>query len=228
MDQIFMILVLMLIFGIFLCYQAFKRKERLQYLAYVVATIPFGYMWAIGFDYLGAVFFLLLLWTIALIRDLVMHYVVKGKDKKKETDFANSIVLYAIGVGVFILYAAILPAMIPTLKTGPGTQEFGGMIWLPMLLEGVLPTSNPFLNPFRLMLTIDILLMILPMLYEIKVAQARVPVWPNIFLSIIFALPTIYLIYIWLLMPDILLVLGLFIGVLYFILLLSFTKGKAK
>ena len=78
------------------------------------------------------------------------------------------------------------------------------------------------------MLTIDILLMILPMLYEIKSAQARVPVWPNILLAIIFALPTIYLIYIWILVPDILLVLGLFIGVLYFILLLSFTKGKAK
>ncbi len=237
-DQVSLFLILLLIFAVFLLYRLFKRRERLDSLAYVVATIPFSYIWWIGFDYLGSIFVLLTLWTIALVRDLVMNYAVKGKDKHKESDYANSILLYAVGAGVLFLMAAILPAFNPLIVyetiTPPvvqdGVQIYGGIFWLPILDPMVYPAifANPFLNPFRLMLTIDILVMIIPMLYEIKVTQARIPVWPVILLAIIFALPTIYLLYIWILVPDLLLVIGLFIGVLYFIVLLGFTKGKGK
>nr|MDO8083982.1 hypothetical protein [Candidatus Sigynarchaeum springense] len=222
-DQIAMILILLLIYAVFLLYKLFKRRERLDSLVYVVATIVFAYVWWIGFDYLGSVVVLLLLWTIALVRDLITNYAVKGKEKHKESDFANSIILFAVGVGVLFLMAAILPAFNENLKTRPLTQDFGGVVWLPLL-----DRSNPMLPPFQLMITVDILMMILPMLYEIKATQARIPVWPVIFLSIIFALPTIYLIYVWVLVPDLLFVMGLFIGVLYFIVLLGFTKGKGK
>jgi hypothetical protein len=224
-DQISLVLILLLIYCVFLLYRLFKRKERLDTVVYVVATIPFAYIWWIGFDYLGSIFVLLILWTIALIRDLITNYAVKGKDNRKESDYSNSILLFAIGAGVLFLMAAIIPAVSleGALKVRPGTQDFGGIVWLP-----VLSTANPYMNPFRLMLTIDILLMIVPMLYEIKITQARIPVWPVIFLAIIFALPTIYLLYVWVLIPDLLFVIGLFIGVLYFIVLLGFTKGKGK
>jgi hypothetical protein len=222
-EQISLFLILILIWVVFLLYKLFKRKERLDILAYVVATIPFAYLWWCGFDYLGSIFVLLLLWTITLLRDLTTNYAVKGKEKRKESDYANSILLYAVSVGVLFLMAAILPAFNTALKTGAGTQDFGGVVWLPLLTH-----ENQFLPPFQLMITVDILLMIVPMLYEIKVTQARIPVWPVIFLAIIFALPTIYLLYVWILVPDLLLVMGLFIGVIYFIVLLSFTKGKTK
>ncbi len=229
-EQISMFLILILIWVVFLLYKLFKRKERLDVLAYVVATIPYAYLWFVGFDYLASIFVLLLLWTITLVRDLVTNYAVKGKEKRKESDYANSILLYAVSVGVFLLMAAILPAFNPTLQGKAGTQNFGGIVWLPVLDPATYPAifANPFLNPFRLLLTVDILLMIVPMLYEIKITQARIPVWPVIFLAIIFALPTIYLLYVWILLPDFLLVMGLFIGVLYFIVLLNFTRGKGK
>ena len=216
-DQIAMLLVLLLIYGIFLAYQLFKRKERLQNLAYLAAIIPFGYAWAIGMDALAAVFFLFVLWTAPLARDLALRYATPSG--KKQVDYTNSIILYAVAAGVYFLMAAILPVLIPDIQAG--TQDFGGIVWLPRL-----DPANPFLNPFRIMLTIDVVLMILPMLHEIKITQARIPVWPNIFLAIIFALPTIYIVYVWILSTGILLILGLLVGVLYFILLLSITKGK--
>jgi hypothetical protein len=222
-EQISLFLILILIWVVFLLYKLFKRKERLDILAYVVATIPFAYLWWGGFDYLGSVFVLLLLWTITLLRDLVSNYAVKGKDKHKDSDYANSILLYAVSVGVLFLMAAILPAFNFELQVRPFTQPFGGVVWLPLLTH-----ENPFLPPFQLMITVDILLMIVPMLYEIKVTQARIPVWPVIILAIIFALPTIYLLYVWILDAGMLFVIGLFIGVLYFIVLLGFTKGKGK
>ncbi|NMC03947.1 MAG: hypothetical protein GYA24_01985, partial [Candidatus Lokiarchaeota archaeon] len=135
------------------------------------------------------------------------------------------------------LMAAILPAFNPLIVYeslgGPvkaGVQNFGGVIWLPVLDPATYPAifDNPFLDPFRLMLTVDILMMMVPMLYEIKITQARIAVWPVIFLAIIFSLPTIYVLYVWILKPDMLFVIGLFIGVLYFIVLLGFTKGKGK
>lgn len=223
-EQISLFLILLLIYVVFLLYKLFKRKERLDAVVYVVATIPFAYIWWIGVDYLASVFVLLLLWTIALVRDLITNYITKGKEKRKDSDYANSIILYAVAVGVLFLMAAILPQMPgSSLQSRPWTQNFGGVVWLPLLT-----LDNPFINPFRLILTIDLLMMILPMLYEIKVTQARIPVWPVIFLAIIFALPTIYMFYVWMLIPDLLLVIGLFIGVLYFIVLLAFTKGKGK
>ncbi len=221
-EQISLFLILLLIWAVFLLYKLFKRKERLDSLVYLVATIPFAYLWFTGFDYLGSIFVLLLLWTVSLVRDLITNY-TKGKDKRKESDYANSILLYSVSAGVFFLMSAILPAFNTSLQGMPGTQNFGGVVWLPLLSN-----SQPYINPFRLILSVDILMMVVPMLYEIKVTQAHIPVWPVIFLAIIFALPTIYLIYVWILLPDFLLVLGLFIGVLYFIVLLSFTKGKGK
>ncbi len=217
MDQIGLFLVLILIYSIFLLYQLFKRREKMQYLAYAAAIIPYAYMWTIGADYLEATFYLLILWTLPLARDLIVHYVKSGK----ETDYANSIVLYAVSLGLFFLFAAIMPAIVPEIKARPGVQSFGDIIWLP-----ILDVANPFINPFRLLLSIDIFLMIVPMIYEVKVSKERIAVLPNIFLAIIFALPTIYAMYTWVLVTDLLFIIGLFIGVLYFILLLVLTRGK--
>lgn len=216
-DQIAMTLVLLLVYALFLGYQLLKRREKLQNLAYFAAIIPFAYIWAIGTDALAALFFLVLLWTLPLARDLTLRYATSSG--KKQHDYANAIILYAVAAGVYFLACAILPVLVPTIQAG--AQDFGGLIWLPRL-----EATNPFLNPFRILLTVDIGLMIVPMLHEIKIAQQRIPVWPNIFLAIVFALPTIYVVYMWILDTGILLILGLLVGILYFIVLLSITKGK--
>ncbi|MHA1680666.1 MAG: hypothetical protein ACTSUE_06645 [Promethearchaeota archaeon] len=220
--QIVLIITLILVFFIFLFYEKFGRQERLEYLAYLAATIPFAYLWVIGMDYLGATFVLLLLWTICLARDLVASIMAK-KDKKKDGDFANAVILYAVAVGLYLLYAIIMPNLNLELKTRPGTQNFqnAGFIWLPEL-----DNLNPFINPFRMMVTIDLFMILIPIIAEVKSASVKVPVWANILLSIGMALPTLFLVYIWILDSSIIAVLGFLLGVLYFILFLYLTKGK--
>ncbi|MHA1791240.1 MAG: hypothetical protein ACTSVI_01265 [Promethearchaeota archaeon] len=217
-DQIILTITLIIIYLVFFFYELFKRKEHLEYLVYLAATVPFGYLWAIGLDFLTSVFFLMLLWTFALARDLVLYYVANQKNKR---DYANSVIVYGVSIGIFFLYAAILPAIFPDIKTRYGTQSFGNIIWLP-----VLDLANPMLNPFRMILTLDIAIVIIPIIIDVKRADTHVSVWGNIFLSVIFTLPTLYVIYIWLLVTGFLFVVGLLIGVLYFILLLILTRGK--
>jgi hypothetical protein len=99
-----------------------------------------------------------------------------------------------VAVGVFFLAAAIIPAfnfaIVDPATHGTNIQNFAGIVWLPVLDPATNPAifANPFLNPFRLLLTVDILMMICPMLYEIKITEARIPVWPVILLAIVFAL----------------------------------------
>ncbi|MBD3185864.1 hypothetical protein GF325_03460 [Candidatus Bathyarchaeota archaeon] len=220
--QMVLIITLVLIYLIFLLYEFLKRKERLEYIAYLAATIPFAYMWFIGVDYLASTFWLLVMWTIALARDLVLSVIAKDGGRKNR-DYANAIILYAVGVGFYFLYAAIMPNLNQDLKTRPGTQNLGDLsiIWLPILDE-----ANPFLNPFRLMLTIDVFMMIIPVILEVNAAQTRVPVWANILLASGMAIPTLYIVYIWILATEVLFVLGFLFGVLYFVLFLFLTRGK--
>ena len=222
----------MLVYGVFLCYKLLKRREHLEYLAYLAATIPFAYLWIAKFDYLGAIFVLVVLWTVALGRDLFDRYGPKPKDaKKSESDFAISIVLYAVAAGVFFLFSAIVPAVYPSLvdsATHPDIQQWAGIFYLPTIDESFnLPIrANPYFTPFRFLLTVDIIIMTAPMLHEIKITNVKIPVGPNLFLAILFALPSTYAVYTWIPIPLAMIPVGLIFGILYFVVLLSFTKGK--
>jgi hypothetical protein len=221
--QILYIIVLFIIFFLFLCYRLFKRRERLEYVAYLAALLPFAYYWFIGVEYIQAVDLLVFLWTICLFRDLVVVYRVRH-DLKRDMDFANSIIAYAVSAGFYFLFTVILPAWNPNLKTEAGAQTFFKYIVLPMLQNN--PFSTGSLRIFQFLLTVDIACMIAPMFAEIKIAKQRLPVMADIFLAILFALPSIYVLYVWVLATDIIAALGLLIGVVYFIILLAITKGK--
>jgi hypothetical protein len=229
--QISIFLALMLVYGVFLCYKLLKRKEHLEYLAYLAATIPFAYLWMAGFDYLGAILVLVVLWTVALGRDLIDRYGPKPKEgRKNEADFAVSIGLYAAAAGVFFLFSAIVPlankALVETV-THPDIQQWF-VFYLPTIDEYFnLPIrANPFFTPFRFLLTVDIIMMTIPMLHEIKISNVKTPVGPNLFLAILFALPSTYAVYTWVAIPLAMVPVGLIFGILYFVALLSFTKGK--
>ena len=227
----------MLVYGVFLCYKLLKRKERLENVAYLAAIIPFCYLWMAGFDYLGSIFILIILWTVALFRDLIDRYGPKPKDaKKSDVDFVNSVILYAVSTGVFFLVSAIIPAINPGLVKPVGApdpthdyiQHWAGIFWLPILdINTNTPiAANHFFTPFRFFLMIDIMLMILPMLHEIKISHARIGAGPDIVLAILFALPSTYVVYTWIAIPLAMIPVGLILGILYFLILLTYTKGK--
>lgn len=230
--QILIFLALLFVYGVFLCYKLFKRKERLEYLAYLVATFPFTYLWMSGVDYLTSIFILIVLWTVCLGRDLWACYGIEAvKQKKKDTDIVNSILMYAASAGLFFLFAAIVPYLNPDLvnhATHPDIQHWENIIYLPIIDRYVNPdiTANKIYIPFTLFLAVDIFMMIIPMLHEIKITNAKIAAGPNIILAVCFALPTTYVFYTWIAIPLAMVPVGLILGVIYFIILLSYTKGK--
>ncbi|HME53843.1 MAG TPA: hypothetical protein VKM55_16565 [Candidatus Lokiarchaeia archaeon] len=230
--QISIFLALLVVYGMFLCYRLFKRKERLEYLAYIMALFPFAYLWMSGVDYLTSIFILLVLWTVCLGRDLWACYGIEAvKQKKKDTDIVNSIVLYAASAGLFFLFAAIIPYLNSDLvnpATHTDIQHWENIIYLPIIDRYVNPqvTANKIYLIFTFLLAADIFMMIIPMLHEIKISNARIAAGPNIFLAICFALPTTYVFYTWIAIPLAMIPVGLILGVLYFAILLTYTKGK--
>ena len=84
--------------------------------------------------------------------------------KKKNRDYAVSIVMYFVATGVYFLFAAILPAI------GKAINPVAADAWLAdagnwyniAYLPNISDFSDPFLNPFRMMTTINILLIIFP------------------------------------------------------------------
>lgn len=223
LDQLILTITLMIVYGIFLAYRAFRRKERLEYLAYVTAIIPFAYMWALGLDTIIAMFFLLLLWTIALVRDLIAY--IREKLKSGKSDFANGTLMYLIGVGAYVLTAIILP-LVPMFDMPARPDVHYLFMAFPVLVD----MTNLFLVPFKLLATLNLAFIIIPLIVDIKTAAVPVKFAGNILLAVLFALPTILVVYLWLVVPGfqagLMWVIGLLIGILYLVLLLLITRGK--
>ena len=53
-SAVIVIITFFVIFGIFLCFDLFKRNEKYGYLAYIVAVLPANFYWGLGYDVLFA------------------------------------------------------------------------------------------------------------------------------------------------------------------------------
>jgi hypothetical protein len=194
----------------------FKRNERYAYLAYLIALAPINYLWALNFDVLGVYFILFLLWCICLLRDL---WGVK-KDKKN----INEIVLYLV---LAIVVQFILTAILPVTNTvfRANTTVWLGVFYLPDLYTATF-AIEPWVNPvillsFRLTATLLIILVIIPLIVDLKDEAVPLPMF--IIIIALFILPFLYLSYIWL--PSALVVLTFLMCVILFIILLLITRS---
>ncbi|MHA1369749.1 MAG: hypothetical protein ACTSWN_05630 [Promethearchaeota archaeon] len=231
-SQLGLTIFLILVYGVFLVYKAFKRKERLEYLAYIAATFPFAYAWALGANSLISFFFLLLLWTIALCRDVITWY--RGRITKK-ADFANPTVLYLAGVGTYLLFTVIL-SVSPLHSIGAlnmserqDVHVWGGAFGLPDLVGARANGENiGYLFGIELLATINLLLIVAPLLLDIKAAEQMVPFLGNLIIASIFTVPTVLIFYLWILQTGFLWVIGLLTGFVYLVILLLITRGKQR
>ncbi|MFX0102356.1 MAG: hypothetical protein ACFFCS_22515 [Candidatus Hodarchaeota archaeon] len=221
------LITLIIIFLVFLLFDAFKRKERLEAVAYLAAMLPFAFIWYTNMmPYLGALFIMELLLTLCLCRDIAVTFIFK----KKNRDYAVSIVMYGVATGVYFLFAAILPAIAKAAGGGihvrDDVQNWFNIAYLPEIIT----PNDLFLYPFRLITTINVFLVIIPFMYEIKKADTHVGIWANILLAVIFTLPTLFLVHLWAqpvyLGGGVFLAFGFLFGVLYFILMIMITRGK--
>jgi len=218
-NSIIVLITFIIIFAVFLAFDMFERNEKYAYLAYIVALLPVNYLWLLNFDILGVYLLLFILWCVALIRDL---WGVK-KNKKE----INDIVLYiALAILLQLIITAVLPVSVPALLTNTTpwfvfnlpdiyTDTFTPEAWVN---QGILLT-------FRITATIMIILVIIPLILDIKDEEVPFPMF--IIIIALFILPFLYLSYLWL--PEATAVLTLLMSVILFIVLLIITRsGKEE
>ena len=207
--SIIVLITFFLIFGIFLGFDLFKRNEKYGYFAYIAALLPVNLFWSLGFDPLFAYIILFILWNITLLRDTIAVLLKRNKE-------INEILLYLfLGIILQLIMTAILPEINAILKD---TTDNVWYFWLPNVHTH--PLENVALT-FRITATLLVLLVIIPLILDIKDEEATVPV--IIVFVIIFILPFLYLSFIWL--PEAMSVLTLLFSVILFIVLLLITRS---
>jgi len=203
------------IFGIFLIFDAFQRNEKYAYFAYIIALLPADFLWIINFDVLGVYLVLFILWILCLIRDLW------GVHKEKKE--INDIVLYLVlGIIIQLILSAIFPVSIPPMQTNT-TQ------WLYFYLPDIYTDSfgiEPWVNlgvliTFRIVATLLICFIIVPLIVDLKDEDVPLPLF--IIIIGLFILPFLYLSYTWL--PEATGVLTFLFSVILFIILLMITRS---
>jgi len=206
-----------ILYGVFLCYDFFRRGSKLGFFAYIMAVIPASILWANEFNILLVYIVLFSLWIICLLRDLILVY---GKTK----EYDDILLFLVLGVGLQVVLTGILPYMDSSMQADCVAW---GVFWFPDVYN---PNTNAinnwvtsnYLLGYRLAATGMVLLAILPMILDLKDSEEHVPLLVIIFIDLLFILPFLWLSYVW--MGLIGLPLTFLFAVLLLIILLLLTK----
>ncbi|MHA1727141.1 MAG: hypothetical protein ACTSWY_00225 [Promethearchaeota archaeon] len=222
----------LIVFLVFLFFDAFRRDEPYGNLAYVVAVIPVNYLWykitepanLANFRFFGvtSIWTILLgLWIVIMARDMILI-------KTKKKDFDDVILYLIIGIIIQLILAAVLPAdnVIVNMRADYGSGEPGTFVgwffYLPNLNQTELSLLS--VNLFKTMVTVLVLSIIFPMVWDLR--GEPVNMWILVIITLIFALPFGLVCFLWL--PDYSWALLLMVSVLFFIILLLLTRGEQQ
>ncbi|GAG19017.1 unnamed protein product, partial [marine sediment metagenome] len=196
-------------FAVFLVFDLFGRNEKGSYLAYLAALLPVNYYWSLGFDPLVAYIILFVLWDITLLRDTIGIYLKKDKE-------INETLLYLfLGIIIQLIVTAIIPDVNASLKSSTDQVWF---FWLPNVHTH--PLASVALG-FRIAATLMVLLVILPLILDIRDEEATLPIL--IVFVVVFILPFLYLSFIW--VPEAMGVLTFLFSVILFVVLILITRS---
>ena len=209
--SIIILITLCIIFVVFLIFDLFQRNEKAGYLAYIVALLPVNYFWGIEGDPLMVYIILFSLWIITLLRDTIGVYLDKNKD-------INEILMYLfLAIIIQLIITAIIPEVNEDLQL---TTEKIMYFWVPNVHSAIFLESITL--PFKIVATVFILLIVIPLIIDVKDEEAPLPI--VIIFVALFIIPFLYLSYIW--VPDIMGVLTFLFSVILFIILLMITKKE--
>jgi hypothetical protein len=209
-SEIIVIITFFVIFGIFLCFDLFQRNEKYGYLSYIVAVLPANFYWGLGYDVLVAYIILFVLWIITLLRDTIGLYLKKNKE-------INEILMYlTLAIIIQLIVSAILPEVDSSLENYTEQVLY---FWLPNVHSDIFRPGT--VGAFKIVATLMILLIIVPLILDIKDEEATMPIL--IVFVAIFILPFLYLSYIWI--PEAMGVMTFLFSVILFIVLLLITKS---
>lgn len=210
-----------IIYGVFVCWDFFRRGEKYGFLAYVLAVIPADMLWSYGLDVLLVYTTLFILWIICLMRDLILVF---GKTKEYDD------ILLFLGLGIFV--QLVLTAILPADQLNRSMQENNvallGFFWFPAVYDPKNMINSwvniNYLLTFRVTATIMVALAILPMILDLQSSEEHVSLLAIIIIDAIFILPFLWLAYVW--MGGIGWPLTFLFAVILFIVLLMLTKEK--
>ncbi len=195
------LITLLIIYGITLFWDAFKREEPYGNAAYITALLPANFFWwAImtnevdaqvagnPINALGGAAFLVTLWFIAMLRDIFTT--------RKQKDLDDVFVALIVGIIIQLILYAVLPSssVLPVLSDPGATGVFWAWWIMPNIQwSGYAPLVLVW---FRLVASALVLCVIIPMIMELR--GTKVKPFALIIITAIFALPFSFLAYIWL------------------------------
>ncbi|MFW9989739.1 MAG: hypothetical protein ACFFC3_13885 [Candidatus Odinarchaeota archaeon] len=210
--SIVIIATLGVIFVVFLLFDLFERNEKYGYLAYVVALLPVNFYWGVSGDPLIAYIILFVLWIITLLRDTIGMQIDKNKD-------INEILMYLfLAIIIQLIVSAIMPEVNEDLRSNTEKLLY---FWLPNIHSAIFETSSALVLIFKLVATLLVFLIIIPLIIDIKDEEAPLPI--IIIFVAIFIIPFLYLSFIW--APNMMGVLTFLFSVILFIILLIITRS---
>ncbi|MFW9821253.1 MAG: hypothetical protein ACFFE5_16745, partial [Candidatus Thorarchaeota archaeon] len=186
--SIIILITLVIIFMIFLVFDLFGRNEKYGYLAYPVAVIPVNYFWGMGGDPLFAYIILFTLWIVTILRDTIGIY------RKKEKEINEILMYLGISILIQLIISSIMPQANPALQANVEQLWF---FWLPNVHSLIF--DQTLVLTFRIIATILIFVVIVPLIMDIKDEEVPLPI--IIIFVIIFIAPFLYLSYIWIPYP---------------------------
>ncbi|MFX1364054.1 MAG: hypothetical protein ACFFCE_14880 [Promethearchaeota archaeon] len=208
--SIIILATLGVIFAVFLVFDLFERNEKYGYFAYAVALLPVNYFWGAGGDPLIAYIILFVLWIITLLRDTIGLQLKKNKD-------INEILMYLfLAIIIQLIVSAIMPEVNEDLKDNTEQILY---FWLPNVHSAIFENSIALV--FKLVATLLVFLIIIPLIIDIKDEEAPLPI--IIIFVAIFIIPFLYLSFIW--VPEMMGVLTFMFSVILFIILLIITRS---
>jgi len=207
--SIIILVAFLIIFAVFLVFDLFGRNEKGAYLAYIVALLPANYYWGLELDPLIAYIILFILWDITLLRDTIGIY------RKKDKEINETLLYLFLGIIIQLIVTAILPGAIPNLTASTDQVLY---FWLPNVHTHTIATVA---LGFRITATLMVLLVIIPLILDIKDEEATLPIL--IVFVVIFILPFLYLSFIW--VPEAMGVLTFLFSVILFVILLIITRS---
>ncbi len=221
-----LLITFLIIYGITLFWDAFKREEPYGNAAYITALLPANFFWYCimtneldqqiagnPFNALGGAAFLVTLWFIAMLRDIFTT--------RKQKDLDDVFLALIVAIIIQLILYAVLPStsVLPQLNDPGATGEFWGW-WIMPNIQWV--GYEPLvLLWFRVVASALVLCVIIPMIMDLRGTKVKPAIL--IIITAIFALPFAFLAYIWMPAGGWIAILFLLL-VLLLILLLSIAK----
>ena len=171
-EEVIFLSTFFVIFAVFLAYDLFRKGEKWGYLAYLIALLPVNYLWSLGADYvLPAYIIMFILFDITLIRDTYQIYIKEKREEKAKE--INEIILFLV---LAVLVQIIITAIIPEVNTDlQSNTEKIWYFWLPNIHSAIFNESITL--AFKLVATFMIILIIIPLLLDIKDEDVPFPVF---------------------------------------------------